>query len=413
MRRIAISAGMLIFAGSAFLGATGAFFSDTETSTGNTFTAGDIDLQIDNHSFASATSTQGAGPSNLVLMPGLSWDLKDLVPGVDHFFDFNDVKPGDVGEDTISIHVGSNNAWMCAAARITADNDVTYTDPEVADDPTVNVGSPSTTDGELDSVINFAFWHDDGDNVFETTQGDVVGTTTDGAVFLSGPLSGLGQQGKITLADSQSSILGGTTPIPGGTTFYIGKIWCAGTLTPAPVAQDGLGRRDAPNDNSPLVRGTGWLCNGAPVNNASQTDTVKGDMQFFAVQSRNNPTFTCAAGYTPFGGAISKGSLTVIKHVVHAAAGDAAITAANFSIHVASSTEAAGSPQPGAESPGTTYSNLTPGSYTVSETGAPATPAGETLTTTFTGDCNAVGLVSVVGGASRTCTITNTYQAVL
>ena len=32
-------------------GATGAFFSDTETSQGNTFTAGAIDLLVDNESY--------------------------------------------------------------------------------------------------------------------------------------------------------------------------------------------------------------------------------------------------------------------------------------------------------------------------------------------------------------------------
>ena len=34
------------------LGATTAFYSDTETSTGNTFTAGAIDLTVDNESYA-------------------------------------------------------------------------------------------------------------------------------------------------------------------------------------------------------------------------------------------------------------------------------------------------------------------------------------------------------------------------
>ena len=33
------------------VGATGAFFSDTETSTGNTFAAGAIDLGVDNTSY--------------------------------------------------------------------------------------------------------------------------------------------------------------------------------------------------------------------------------------------------------------------------------------------------------------------------------------------------------------------------
>jgi len=253
---------------------TGAFFSDTETSTGNQFVAGDIDLQIDNQSYV--TDANGV----LVASPGTSWSLKDLVPGVDHFFNFSDLKPGDLGEDTISIHVGSNSAWMCAAAQITADEDVDCTDPELADDG--NCAVPGAGLGELDSSLNFAFWHDDGDNVLEDNE--------QSSIFLQGPLSGIGSQGKIRLADSSGSILGGSTPIPGNTTFYIGKAWCFGTLTPAPRPQgEGL---------SPL-QGTGFTCNGSQVNNAAQTDKVVGDLQFYAVQSRNNSTFTCSGDYVP------------------------------------------------------------------------------------------------------------------
>mgnify|MGYP001578414017 FL=1 len=50
-KRILLSLGMIVFVAAAALGATGAFFSDTETSTGNTFTAGAIDLGIDNESY--------------------------------------------------------------------------------------------------------------------------------------------------------------------------------------------------------------------------------------------------------------------------------------------------------------------------------------------------------------------------
>src|SRR3990167_5600630 len=76
---------------------TSSFFSDTETSTANTLEAGSVDLQIDN------TSYYNGAPS-----PDTTWDLSDL-PG--HlFFNFNDLKPGDFGEDTISLHV-QNDAW--------------------------------------------------------------------------------------------------------------------------------------------------------------------------------------------------------------------------------------------------------------------------------------------------------------
>ncbi len=285
--RILASLAMIVFVGAVVVGSTGAFFSDTETSTGNTFTAGNIDLQIDNESYV--TSVNG----ELIVSTSTSWAMKDLVAGTDKFFNFSDLKPGDVGEDTISIHVGSNNAWMCAAARITDNSDGTCTEPEKTDE-TANATTcgaiPTNNDGDLAGQVNFVFWHDDGDNVLEANEV--------GSIFLNGPLSGIGSQGQITLADSASSILGGNTPIPGDTTFYIGKAWCFGTLAAAPVAQDGQGKL-VNATNGPLVRGTGVTCNGAPLNNIAQTDSVQGDMQFYAVQSRNNPTFTCAQGYIP------------------------------------------------------------------------------------------------------------------
>lgn len=281
-----LSLSVIVFAGGAIAGGTGAFFSDEETSTGNVFAAGDIDLKIDNTSYVTATTTipqvQVAG--QLIASPSTSWTLTDLVAGTHRFFDFNDVKPGDIGEDTISIHVGSNDAWVCAAARITSDLDNSITEPE--DEVGGPTGQDGTADGDLDSALNFMFWNDDGDNVLE------VGENT----FLQGPLSGLGAQGQIRIADSAGSILGGTNPVPGGSTFYIGKAWCYGTLTAAPLVQDGV-TTDGPI--APGRVGTGVTCDGSTAGNIGQTDSVQGDMQFYAVQSRNNPTFTCAQNYTP------------------------------------------------------------------------------------------------------------------
>jgi len=48
MKKIAISLGVIGVVAAIVIGATTAYFSDTETSTGNTFTAGTIDISIDN-----------------------------------------------------------------------------------------------------------------------------------------------------------------------------------------------------------------------------------------------------------------------------------------------------------------------------------------------------------------------------
>lgn len=290
MKKILLSLGTVVFVGAMVVSATGAFFSDTETSTGNTFAAGDIDLKIDNESYVVDYNIPGfENPTGaFILSTSTSWTLADLQAGVQKFFNFSDLKPGDVGEDTISIHVGSNDAWMCAAAQITEDADNTITEPEDEVAGANNDANDGTTDGDLDSQLNFAFWHDDGDNVLET---DEVAN-----IFLSGPLSNIGAGGKITLADSQGGIMGANEPIPGDSTFYVGKAWCFGTLTSNAVAQDGQGKTGS---NGPTVRGTGVSCDGSALGNIAQTDSVQGDMQFYAVQARNNTSFTCAADYTP------------------------------------------------------------------------------------------------------------------
>ncbi len=279
--KVMVSGAVILAAAALIIGGTFAFFSDTETSTGNTLVAGAIDLKIDNESYVIDYLVDGAVNPTGQLVPNsnTSWVLSDLT--IEKFFNFEDLKPGDYGEDTISLHVENNDAYLCAAARITADLDNDITEPEDEVSGANNDNNDGTTDGDLDSQVNIAFWGDDGDNVFEVGEN----------VFLQGPISGLGQAGKIALADSTTNIWGPVAPVPGASTQYIGKEWCFGTLTPSPVAA-GTG--------GPIARGTGFTCSGAAsIDNIAQTDSVVGDLQFYAVQSRNNSTFTCAQNFIP------------------------------------------------------------------------------------------------------------------
>ncbi|MDO8569266.1 MAG: TasA family protein [bacterium] len=85
MKKILLSLSMIVFVGAVVIGATGAFFSDTETSTGNTFTAGAIDLGVDNTSYYNGHLNQGTTWQ-------IDWDLSEGIPH--QFFNFNDLKPG-------------------------------------------------------------------------------------------------------------------------------------------------------------------------------------------------------------------------------------------------------------------------------------------------------------------------------
>lgn len=274
-RGLLLSFATLVAAAAVIIGATFAAFSDTETSQGNTFEAGVLDLKIDNTSFYNGN-----------LNPDTTWELDELEGKL--FFEFLDVKPGDWGEDTISIHVNNNNAWACFDTALTSDDDVSSNEPEL-----LGQDAPEDTendfDGELGQNLNFSFWVDDGDNVYETGEEIIVEGTADEL------LDGL----SVTLADSLSNLFEENGPLIGAETYYIAKAWCFGEFVLTPVAQDGVGSTDNPETdgydgtNGPDVRNDGISCDGSELDNTIQTDTLTADVLFTAVQHRNNPDFTC------------------------------------------------------------------------------------------------------------------------
>ena len=79
MNKIFASLIIIGVVGAAVTGATVSYFTDTETSSGNTFTAGKIDLKIDNQSYYNGTYS-----------PEMSWNFTDLENQL--FFDYSDLK---------------------------------------------------------------------------------------------------------------------------------------------------------------------------------------------------------------------------------------------------------------------------------------------------------------------------------
>src|SRR5262249_6751135 len=100
---------------------------------------------------------------------------------------------------------------------------------------------------------------------------------------------------------------------------------------------------------------------------------------------------------------VTTGTLVVIKHVMNTNGGTA--TADAWQLHVLAgpsfTKDVLGSPQPGAEAPGTSYT-LAAGTYKVTETGG---PSGYTFGG-YTG-CSNGGTITVTAGATVTCTLTN------
>jgi len=275
MKKIILSVAIVSAAAAIVIGGSIAYFSDTETSTGNTFTAGAIDLTIDNESYAiDFTIPDYSNPTGaLVKSVNTSWALSDLDNQV--FFNFVDLKPGDFGEDTISIHVNNNDAWMCMSTEITATPENGITEPEGIVD-----SSDGIDEGELQDELNFAFWVDDGDNVLEVDESAQVWQGTAEEFMNTSPR---------IIADSTFNIFGQTagTPVKGDTEFYIAKAWCFGELGLDPQSEAGT---------NPVARGvTGITCDGASVDNSTQTDGIVGNITFYAEQARNNENFTCAS----------------------------------------------------------------------------------------------------------------------
>ena len=164
MKKILLSVLSLGVVAAVAVFATQAYFSDTEKSVGNTFTAGKLDLifQADNGNVAGFTDVTGRP-----LFDTANFQLP------------NDLKPGDKGEKTVKLWVDNNPSCGKVSINVTEDKDNSCTEPELIDDPTCV--AESNTTGELNDQVNFAVWEDPNCN-----------NTLDGSetILVSGPLTG-------------------------------------------------------------------------------------------------------------------------------------------------------------------------------------------------------------------------------
>lgn len=263
MKKILYSIMMLGVLAVAAGSATMAYFSDTETSTGNQFTAGTIDLEIGFQSWYD----QATG-----FVAGTNWGVQDLTAS-QIFFDFDDVKPGDAGYGYATIRVSSNPSWVCSNVTLTAAHDPSVNDAE-SDDGDMTSGDWA---GELDDDLVMFFWSDDGDGVYESGEEVIMPSTN-----LSLLDQGLGNNGDtFDLVDTTTNVFdtGAVgTPFPVDPAVeYMGQAWCFGALT-------------VNTDNAT----TPFTCDGSGVDNQAQGDNVAGTISFYAVQSRHNDTFECS-----------------------------------------------------------------------------------------------------------------------
>ena len=225
MKKILLSVLSLGVVAAVAVFATQAYFSDTEKSEGNKFTAGKLDLRFQVGGGTVWSEVNGA--------PLFNGEVAFLGGGT------NDLKPGDKDEKTVKLWVDDNPSCGRVSINVTEDKDNSCTTPELLDDPTCNIDQ--NTAGELNDQVNFAVWKDpDCNNILDGNE----------TILVSGPLTG----------DKAYNI--GAIPTGEGNAECYGIAYCFGTWS-------------------------GTSCNGALVNNAAQTDSFKADIIIDAIQKRN------------------------------------------------------------------------------------------------------------------------------
>jgi hypothetical protein len=226
------------------IGATVSYFGNSEISSGNTFIAGAIDLKIDNECHYNGRVCIDGYWQGTDETCDCTWQLMDLDGKA--IFNFTDIKPGDHGEDTISLHVDTNPAWICAEISNIVQMENGCNTPEaITDDPIESCDDPGEGQGELWENLHFSIWMDDG-----ASEHFCNNIKDDDEIYLIEDVSATDIQWPI--ADSQT----GGSPI-----------------------QD-------------TCIGVAWYVPGA-VGNIIQSDGVTGDITFSAYQGRHQDGFVC------------------------------------------------------------------------------------------------------------------------
>jgi len=177
------------------------------------------------------------------------WGEKDLEDG-DTFFSFDDVKPGDLGINIISLHVFDNDAWACLIADDFDDYENELQEPEA------DFGDESEDEGELSNYLNAYVWHDDNQNLIPDGGETVVGDSL------------LRDLGELGIFDS-----GNQEYLNSTTTKYVGIAWCAGDIS---------------------FENELFTCDGSTMKDDAQSDSFTATLTAYAEQWRNNQSFLCS-----------------------------------------------------------------------------------------------------------------------
>lgn len=148
MKKIAGSIGTIALVGAVVAAGTGAFFTDTEVSKGNIFTAGAINIEISNITHEGNDDGEAGFSLN-----------EDAIS-----FSFADLKPLDQGKVSFDLTNTDNPAYVCVMVEETGNAENGRTSAEKA------AGDVSGNGGELGQFLSFNFGNASG------TLDDISGT---------------------------------------------------------------------------------------------------------------------------------------------------------------------------------------------------------------------------------------------
>jgi predicted ribosomally synthesized peptide with SipW-like signal peptide len=149
-RKILGAAGAVGIAGAGAGLGTSALFSDEESFTNNTITAGTLDLIVD-------WETEYDGPGAVQTSSGtLNGDPAVLV-------DLGDVKPGDTGRWKFCFRVVDNPAYLWMGGELSENDENGQTEPE--EDVDITDGSLGTDKGELGDTIQATLSYEGGPDI--------------------------------------------------------------------------------------------------------------------------------------------------------------------------------------------------------------------------------------------------------
>ena len=247
---------------------TSAWFSDRETFEQNSITAGTLDLKVDwRQTYTGPNGTELVNAYPAENGDGMQFECADLESGDDlpenvfegkegqeHLIDLEDVKPGDEGEITFSLHICDNPGYLWMLLENLTEGPGETTEPE-----------PLPDEGELAEHLYLEIWNDtDCDNVFE-----------EGEQVILGPGDGVHDE-PVTLAQAMEEL--------------------AYTDGMVPLSPDGLNGWNMPEDAATrsCYEGDQQYCIGVrwwvpeTVGNVIQGDTLSFDVGFYTEQCRHN-----------------------------------------------------------------------------------------------------------------------------